>query len=64
MIYCLSCKKRTADNNLSAKITKNKKPYVQSNCAICKKLKSQFVSIKQIQGNGVLSQFIQTYSNT
>ena len=56
MIYCLSCKKRTPDNNLIAKITKNKKPYVQSNCSVCKKFKSQFVSIKQIKGNGVLSQ--------
>ena len=56
MIYCLLCKKKTPDNNLTAKITKNKKPYVQSNCSVCKKLKSQFVSIKQIQGNGVLSQ--------
>ena len=27
MIYCLSCKKRTPDNNLIGKITKNKKPY-------------------------------------
>ena len=55
MIYCLSCKKRTPDNNLIAKITKNKKSYVQSKCSVCKKFKSQFVSIKQIQGNGVLS---------
>ena len=43
-------------NNLTAKITKNKKPYIQSKCSVCKKLKSQFVSIKQIRGNGVLSQ--------
>ena len=56
MIQCLSCKKRTPDNNLIAKITKNKKPYIQSNCSFCKKLKSQFVSISKIQGNGVLSQ--------
>ena len=56
MIYCLSCKKRTPDNNLTAKITKNKKPYIQSNCSVCKKLKSRFVSISKIQGNGVLSQ--------
>ena len=55
MIYCLSCKKKTPDNNLSAKITKSKKPYVQSNYSICNKLKSKIVSIKQIQGNGVLS---------
>ena len=56
MIYCLSCKKKTPDNNLTGKITKNKKPYVQSTCSVCKKLKSQFVSISKIKGNGVLSQ--------
>ena len=56
MIYYLSCKKKTPDNNLTAKITKNKKPYVQSNCSVCKKLKSQFVSISKIRGDGVLSQ--------
>ena len=56
MIYCLSCKKKTPDNNLSAKITKNKKPYVQSNCSVCKKLKSLFISISKIRGDGVLSQ--------
>ena len=55
MIYCLSCKKKTPDNNLTGKITKNKKPYVQSTCSVCKKLKSQFVSISKIRGNGVLS---------
>ena len=56
MIYCLSCKKRTVDVNLTLKITKNKRPYVQANCKSCKKLKSQFVSIKTIKGDGVLSQ--------
>ena len=56
MIYCFHVVKKTPDNNLTAKITKNKKPYVQSTCSVCKKLKSQFVSIKQIKGNGVLSQ--------
>ena len=58
MIYCLSCRKKTVDNNLKPNITKNKRPYVQSTCSVCKKLKSQFVSIKQIQGNGVLSQLV------
>ena len=48
--------KRTTDNNLKPKVTKNKRPYITANCSVCKKLKSQFVSIKQIQGNGVLSQ--------
>ena len=56
MIYCLSCKKKTADDNIKAKVTKNKRPYVQSNCSNCKKLKSQFVFINQIKGNGVLNQ--------
>ena len=59
MIYCLSCGKRTPDNNLKGKTTKNKRPYVQSICSICKKLKSQFVSINQIKGNGVLSQLFE-----
>ena len=56
MIYCLSCKKKSPDNNLTAKITKNKRPYISANCSVRKKLKSQFVSIKQINGNVVLSQ--------
>ena len=60
MIYCLSCKKKTPDDNLTAKITKNKKPYVQSKCSVCKKLKSQFVSISKIQGDGVLSQLFKS----
>ena len=61
MIYCVKCKKRTPDVNLKPKITKNKKPYVQSTCSICKKLKSQFVSIQQIKGNGVLSTYLKTF---
>ena len=56
MIYCLSCKKKTPDNNLTPKITKNKKPYITANCSICKELKSQFVSISKVHGDGVLSQ--------
>ena len=56
MIYCVSCKRKTPDENLTAKITKNKKPYVQSKCSVCGKLKSRFISIDQIRGNGVLSQ--------
>ena len=55
MIYYLYCKIRTSDNNLTPKITKNKKPYIQSTCSICKKLKSQFVLISKIRGDGVLS---------
>ena len=55
MIYCLSCKKPTTDNNIEPKITKNKRPYITANCDICKRLKSKFVSLKEIEGNGFLS---------
>ena len=55
MIYCISCKKKTNDINLIGKITKNNKLYILANCSICKKSKSQFVSISQITGNGILS---------
>ena len=51
-IYCLSCKKITRSKNIKGKITKNNKPYLIGNCDICNKLKSKFISIKQIKGNG------------
>ena len=55
MIFCLSCKKHTNDINPFGKLTKNNKPYISAKCNICKKLKSKFVSVKEIQGNGFLS---------
>ena len=55
MIYCLSCKKLTKDINIKPKVTKTQQPYISANCDICKKLKSKFVSINQIKGNGFLS---------
>ena len=55
MIYCLSCKKPTEDLNIKPKVTKNKSSYITANCYICKRLKSKFVSINQIKGNGFLS---------
>ena len=55
MIYCLSCKEPTKDVNIKAKVTKNKRPYVTVNCDICKRLKSKFVSVNHIIGNGFLS---------
>ena len=55
MIYCLSCKKLTKDVNVKPNMTKNQKPYITSNCNICKRLKSKFVSINKIKGNGFLS---------
>ena len=55
MIFCLSCKKHTNDINRAGKLTKNNKPYISAKCNICKKMKSKFVSVKDIKGNGFLS---------
>ena len=55
MIFCLSCKKRTNDINPIGKITSNNKPYIIAKCHICKKMKSKFVSVKEIKEDGFLS---------
>ena len=55
MIFCLSCKKHTKDINVVGKLTKNNKPYMSANCDVCKKLKSKFVSVKDIRGSEFLS---------
>ena len=54
MIFCLSCKKDTKDDNVIGKLTSNNKPYISAKYNICKNLKSKFVSVKEIQGNGFL----------
>ena len=53
-IYCLSSKKNTKSKNNKGKITKNNKPYAIGNCDLCNKIKSKFISINQIIGNGIL----------
>ena len=55
MIFCLSCKEHTKDDKPIGKLTSNNKPYISAKCNICKKMKSKFVSVKEIQGNGFLS---------
>ena len=55
MIFCLSCKKHTKDDNVIGKLTKNNRPYISAKCNICKKSKSKFVSVKKIRGDGFLS---------
>ena len=54
-IYCLYCKKNTKSKNIRGKITKNNKPYLIANCINCDKLKSKFLSIKQIKGDRFFS---------
>ena len=55
MIFCLNCKRRTNDINPIGKLTKNNRPYISAKCNICKKMKSKFVSVEEIKGNGFLS---------
>ena len=55
MIFCLSCKKNTADINPIGKSTSNNRLYISAKCDICKKMKSKFVSVNQIKGSGFLS---------
>ena len=52
MIFCLSCKKHTNDINPVGKLTKNNRAYISAKCNICKKMKSKFVSVKEIKGDG------------
>ena len=52
MIFCLSCRKNTADINPIGKLTSNNRPYISAKCDICKKMKSKFVSVNQIKGDG------------
>ena len=54
-MFCLSCKKNTNDINPIGKLTKNNRPYISAKCDICKKMKSKFVSVNQIKGDGFLS---------
>ena len=58
MIFCLSCKKRTKDIDPVGKLSKNNRPYVLSKCNICKIMKSKFVSVKEIKGDGFLSNIV------
>ena len=53
-IYCLSCMKNTKSKNIRGRITKNNKPYLIGNCINCDKLKSKFLSIRLIKGDGIL----------
>ena len=59
MIFCLSCKKHTKDDTVIGKLTRNNRPYISAKCNVCKKTKSEFVSVKEIQGSGFLSSIFQ-----
>ena len=62
MIFCLSCKKHTKDDNVIGKLTKNNRAYISAKCNICKKMKSKFVFVKDIKGDGFLSNIFKNIS--
>ena len=43
---CLKCRRRTESKNIVQKMSKNKRPYILSTCAVCGRTKSVFVPIK------------------
>ena len=51
----MKCKKDTKDLNVKGYMTKNNRYMLKANCNICKGMKSKFISKKEIQGNGFLS---------
>ena len=60
MIFCLSCKKHTKDDNVIGKLTSNNKPYTSAKCNICKKLKNKFVYLFLLKKYKVMDSY-QTY---
>ena len=48
--YCVSCKRNTGNTNEKVIKTKNGKFQTKSNCSVCRKRKSQFVSKQRASG--------------
>ena len=46
--YCVSCKKNTANENSSVRITKQNRLMLLSNCTVCGKKKSTFIKNKEL----------------
>ena len=53
--YCVSCKKYNANENSSARKTKQNRLMFLSNCAICDKKKSTFRKNKELHNFGNIS---------
>ena len=47
-IYCVSCKKNTANKNSSVRKTKNSRLTLLSNCAVCGKKNLVFIKNKEL----------------
>ena len=48
--YCVSCKRNTENKNAKVIKTKNGRLQMKSNCSVCGKRKSQFVSNQKASG--------------
>ena len=47
-IYCVSCKKYTANEHSNVRKTKQNRLMLLSNCAVCGKKKSTFIKNKEL----------------
>ena len=45
-MYCVKCKNKTESINLQRVVSKNGRPMLRGTCAVCKKVKTQFLSMK------------------
>ena len=43
MLYCVKCRERTEDLNPKETISKNGKPMIKAQCAVCGTTKNQFI---------------------
>ena len=54
-IYCLRCRRKTKNLNIEPVITKNKRHIIKAVCNVCKSNKNKFVSKREIEGSGFLT---------
>ena len=55
--YCVKCRAKTDDVSPQPAVTKNGRPMIKSQCRVCGKRKSRFISKAQSQGGSLGSQF-------
>lgn len=63
IIWCIKCKKRTQTNNEQKSVSKNGRPMLTGECAVCGSTKSQFLPSdgkkkKTQKGDGIFNDYI------
>ena len=48
MIYCVKCKKHIETNNITRSLSKNNRHMLKGVCAECGRVKSKFISAKDV----------------